>query len=587
MKAHPQLLKLSLFALQCIDYAVQRTSPTSPVSSTLGDESSLFALTPRDSDAAVVSNYAVSEYERTTYYNGITDDGDHPDLLYRSDFLENPFPKPKGRHAHLPSKSVQGVYNTSLNKVWDTVGPQIRDLVKNHKVRYSSIDPARFVTYGEDDTETLGPVVIWVGVYPGSTSPDTAHEVSQDILALLVKNGVEGAVVEWREAVPSKLAGPALMRVTGNHNPTAHVRRIFTAALNVPLAAEERENEDAQGSLTLYFHEGKDEHGNSSDKVLGVSSCHVLRKNTDVDYEFKGPGAPRQYVRVGGLRRFQQGLDDIKALIGDHGILADLLTREIVQLEAKENLDKENTRELQKTREKLHEQQEAIAELEAFYNEVKNQWGDAGLRNIGHVRYAKAISVDVEGGTLHTEDWGAFEVDKAKVKPEFEGTFVDLGLAIAPEKVVAMFYPQKFKYPEGRKLKIQGVLTPELLANPDLHDSKGQPCLIVGKHGTKTGLTFGCYAGLVSFLCNEVGVESIELGIYNCGKNAVAFSDKGDSGALVWDSLGRIFGQIHSGQSKGGLTSSHITYATPGWWLLQRIKARFPHVVFYRDTWAV
>ena len=188
------------------------TSPVSPASPTpLSDQSYLspLTLTSQDSDATVVSPYAVSQYERITYYNGITDDGDHPVLLYRSDLFINPFPRPTGKHAHLPTKSVRGVFNTALNKVWDTVGPQIRDLVKARKVRYSSIDPARFVTYGEDDARTLGPIVIWIGVYPGSTSPDTAHEASQDILALLVKNGVEGAVVEWREAVPLKLAGPA------------------------------------------------------------------------------------------------------------------------------------------------------------------------------------------------------------------------------------------------------------------------------------------------------------------------------------------------------------------------------------------
>ncbi len=176
------------------------------------------------------------------------------------------------------------------------------------------------------------------------------------------------------------------------------------------------------------------------------------------------------------------------------------------------------------------------------------------------------------------------------------------GTVIAPEKVTAMFYLHSggrtafmdlelsIKYPEGRKLKIQGVVTPELLANPDLYDSEGQPYLIIGKDGTKTGPTLDCwklaprarltdvmvtteianstqtavntcsslyfqhgrYAGMVSFLCNEPGVESIELGIYNWGKNAGVFL-------------------------KGGLT---ITYATPGWWLLQCIKAKFPHAVF-------
>ena len=219
------------------------------------------------------------------------------------------------------------------------------------------------------------------------------------------------------------------MHVVGSLHPTAHVRRIFTPALNIPLATEERETEDAQGSLTLYFHEGKDERGNASDKVLGVTSCHVLRKTINVDYEFQGPsaGGAKQYVRINGRRRFQQGLDDIKALFRDNGMLADLSAGQIVKLEEKMNLDSEDARELRRTREKLLEQQEAISELGAFYDEVKDEWSDIGLRNIGHVRYAKAISVDVEGGTLHTEDWAAFEVVEAKFKPEFEGNFVDLG----------------------------------------------------------------------------------------------------------------------------------------------------------------
>lgn len=319
------------------------------------------------------------------------------------------------------------MHDTPLNKVWDTVGFQIRDLVKGQNVRYSSIDPARFLTYGEDDVKTLSPVVIWIGVYPNFFSLDIAKKVSEDILALLVKNGVNGAVVEWREAAPSKLAGPPLMRVVGNSDATAHVRRIFTPALNVPLAAREREEDDAQGSLTLYFHEGKDKHGNASDKVLGVSNCHVLRKNTTVDYVFRGSDAPKQYVRVNGTRSFQQGLNEIRAAIGDHGIRADLHAREIVDLKEKKDQDEEYEKELSQHEEDLRKQQEAIARLSTFYDEVKNHWSDIGSRNIGHVRYAKAISVDVGGGTCYTEDWAAFEVDEAKVKPQFGGTFVDLG----------------------------------------------------------------------------------------------------------------------------------------------------------------
>jgi hypothetical protein len=210
MKARPDLLNLSLFALQCLNEAEQRKSPTSPVplaSSTLSDEAHLSAptLISQDSDSTVVSKYAVSEYERTSYYNGIAADSEHPDLLYRTGSDKYPWIQPTGRYAYQPTKSLRGVYNTPLNKVWSTVGPQVYELVKSAVKTRFSINPARFLTHGQDGEDTLGPVVIWVAVYPASTSPDTAHEVSQDILEVLKKNGVEDAEVEWHEAVTSRL----------------------------------------------------------------------------------------------------------------------------------------------------------------------------------------------------------------------------------------------------------------------------------------------------------------------------------------------------------------------------------------------
>ena len=42
--------------------------------------------------------------------------------------------------------------------------------------------------------------------------------------------------------------------------------------------------------------------------------------------EFRGAGAPRQYVRAIRIRRLQDGLGEIKALIGGLGTDADLLT---------------------------------------------------------------------------------------------------------------------------------------------------------------------------------------------------------------------------------------------------------------------
>lgn len=256
--------------------------------------------------------------------------------------------------------------------------------------------------------------------------------------------------------------------------------------------------------------------------------------------------------------------------------------------------DSENAREIRRTRSKLDDENEAIADLEAFHDQVMREWSNIELhRNIGHVQYAEAIKVD-EGGTRYTSDWAAFLAAGAKVKEQFEGNVVDLGSKYSTEVLTGMFNPfgggqTTFKFPEGRKLRIEGCTTKEDLANPAEIDSEGQPCLIVGKDGNTTDLTVGRYAGLESFTQNEVGVESIELAIYNSGvKGAEVFSAKGDSGSLVWHSKNgkaRIVGQLHSGQNKGGSTSNHVTYCTPGWYLLMQIKKKFKYADFYRTAW--
>ena len=116
---------------------------------------------------------------------------------------------PTDRHAHPPTRFAHPLHDTSLSKVWNTVGPLVDDLVYAAIKKSYSIDPVRFFTvpYGEDDKNgTLGPAVIWVTVHPDTnTSVDTAREVSQSILQLLAENGVNDAQVEWGEGITFRL----------------------------------------------------------------------------------------------------------------------------------------------------------------------------------------------------------------------------------------------------------------------------------------------------------------------------------------------------------------------------------------------
>jgi hypothetical protein len=151
-----------------------------------------------------------------------------------------------------------------------------------------------------------------------------------------------------------------------------------------------------------------------------------------------------------------------------------------------------------------------------------------------------------------------------------------------------MFYPLDnsgtvFKFPSNRQLKINGIVPREHLAKPDGVDSNNEPCLIVLKDGNTSDLTVGRYAGLEAYLCDELGQESKELAIYNHNKQSGDFSAKGDSGSLVVDGKGNMVGLLHSGMPKGA--SSHVTYATPAWWIVEQIRVKYPYADFFRTRW--
>lgn len=211
MRKRPDLFKPSLFALQCASLHGQLyrhpSSPTLPSSRTFSDSSMTpnFPALTVTSEVTLVSEHGPDAYERMHYYNGITGNDDCPELVYRSDALTTPFPK---QFSRVPAKSVHGAFDTPLYKVWDTIGPQVRDIIKANEVQLVSTGIVRFFKRGlpgDEENGSLGPVVIWIGVRPGSTSVNIAHNVSQLILALLLKNKVEGVVVEWKEVVGHRL----------------------------------------------------------------------------------------------------------------------------------------------------------------------------------------------------------------------------------------------------------------------------------------------------------------------------------------------------------------------------------------------
>jgi len=182
-----------------------------------------------------------------------------------------------------------------------------------------------------------------------------------------------------------------------------------------------------------------------------------------------------------------------------------------------------------------------------------------------------------------TEDYAIVELDSSKFEEAFKGNVIDLGTKIQPydfTKNTCADTTTTFEYPLDRLLKLDNIFSEDLMHDPDMLDHDGEPCLFVIKNGIATGLTIGRATGIFSYVreyfTNGTHQTSTEWAILPYDHKSGVFSAPGDSGSIIADSRGRIGGLLTGGA--GTMEDSDITYATPFFWLLARIKENgFPN----------
>jgi hypothetical protein len=166
---------------------------------------------------------------------------------------------------------------------------------------------------GEAKKPVVGPVTIWIGVFPESTSATAAHDAAQDVLALLKDYQITDVDIDFRESFYTREVGPQLLEPVGDLDPLVDVVSPLTPALGLRISTKARP--DAQGTMALYLAEG-----GGSDRLLGLSCRHVLigSKEANVDYVHH-PSRPPKDVLLLGKRAFTNLVDSIKLRIGRHG----------------------------------------------------------------------------------------------------------------------------------------------------------------------------------------------------------------------------------------------------------------------------
>ncbi|KAG8980698.1 hypothetical protein FRB90_007531 [Tulasnella sp. 427] len=474
---------------------------------------------------------------------------------------------PTGMEAYLQPKELRRVGGHALCNVWDGgVDVAMHTFLVEQNVHYTSLDPVRIGIVGEP----AAPVIIWVGVEPGSLSAERGIEVAVGLRALLLQSGIED-IRESMVATFAKLYKPAL-----TSNPTVQVREPFSTALGITICAEEAP--DVQGTATLFFTVSS-----RPKQLFLLAPKHVLfRAEEESDhYEYHGSG-PRRNVLLMGTNGFEARIKDIEREIWGCQILIDHLKARLALVDEMEDAEDAQA-ERNHVQPQLGKTEKAIKRLEEFLADVRRDWKDPKQRIIGHVVLSPPLILSA-GNDGFTQDFAVIQVDTTKIDAtNFIGNAIELGTEIPVPTFTAWMRPNhanqpepSFKYPLNRLLQFRGTLSNEEMRShsPKDVDDRGDPTIMVLKRGCTSGLTVGCINNLHSVLRKAFKTKpeeySKEVTVLPHTHKSGSFSEAGDSGAAVVNGWGAVGGMLTGGS--GSSEASDCAYVTPIAFLLKCLE---------------
>ncbi|KAG8984547.1 hypothetical protein FRB90_005244, partial [Tulasnella sp. 427] len=450
---------------------------------------------------------------------------------------------PTGMEAYFKPKELRRVGGHALCNVWDGgVDVAMHTFLVEQNVHYTSLDPVRIGIVGEP----AAPVIIWVGVEPGSLSAERGIEVAVGLRALLLQSGIED------------------------------VREPFSTALGITICAEETPG--IQGTATLFFTVSS-----KPKQLFLLAPKHVLfRADEESDhYEYHGAG-PRRNVLLLGTNGFEARIKDIEREIWGCQILIDHLKGRLALADEMEDAEDAQA-ERDHVQLQLENKEKAIKRLEEFLADVRRDWEDPKQRIIGHVVLSPPLILSA-GNDGFTQDFAVIQVDTTKIDAtNFIGNAIDLGTEIPVPTFTAWMRPNhanqpepSFKYPLDRLLQFRGTLSNEEIRSRGLEnvDDRGDPTIMVLKRGCASGLTIGCINNLRSVLRKAFKTKpeeySKEVAVLPHTYKSGSFSEDGDSGAAVVNGWGAVAGMLTGGSGYG--EASDCTYVTPIAFLLKCLE---------------
>ncbi|KAF8342912.1 uncharacterized protein EI90DRAFT_804213 [Cantharellus anzutake] len=491
------------------------------------------------------------------------------------------WPLPTGPRAQRVPKEARPVCTHTIVPVWHQLGERIYKYFDSRELKWTSIDPVRFA---EAEKEP-GPLFLWVGVMPGTLSPNDAEDAAVRCKEILLEYEIIDVEIAFRESIFTRFAGPQLLDHVPFVDPIADVRGPFTPALGLQIAAKAFPYFEGTGCLYLC-------EGGGSDRVFLLTARHVALPPSQYPnelYNCKNNSMPRREIIHLGNRAFQNALETIMDKIGHEDIMIDSYKDELEGLgEAVEGEDAKTTTSRKEFEDRLAKAEASKASGYEFYGNVTKFWSAESQRILGHVLYAPPISVGT-GDKQFTEDWALVELDRRKFNWNvFRSNVIHLGTKLTAGQFMKKMYPHAetradFKYPRGGLMQLRDFVKDGELRHPTMLDANGEHCFIVVKNGATTAVTLGRATGIESFVREykdyAIHSTSMEIAVYSYSHKDGAFSASGDSGSVVGDANSRIVGMLTGGA--GWNNSTDVTYVSPYYFLDERIKKAFPNSYLY------
>ncbi|KAF8988531.1 hypothetical protein BDQ17DRAFT_1334507 [Cyathus striatus] len=498
------------------------------------------------------------KYEREQYYYGLPS---HPISVYR---LGAPFRRPTGFEAYRVPKTIRPVFDDKFATIWEDMGKLIYKYLNSVAVKWTTIDVVRFaepINYRKFE-ETVGPIVLWIGVIPRTLTYKLAKDVAHACKNILIS-------FAFRESRFRRYN-----RMLLDHVPSADPISSFcgplTAALGLPIASIQTPGTEGTGGIYL----------SAGNNIYLLTARHVVlppEEEFNIVYNDIKGGQDTVQVMLPGPTAFNRMVQYIMSEIETLKTSRTRYKNQLNELQMEMANDAEEKRAMLKS-DMMKETM--INMLEDFQSNVMEDWRQGKDFIIGRVLYSPPISVS-EGHNHNSEDWALIELDHTKINwPNFKGNVIDLEMT--DDDFISLMYPHKFNLLHNRLFQIQGVVPEDELTRPKNKDKNGQPYIKLIKNGSRTKTTAGFGNGIKSFVREYLsgGTEqtSMEYAIL-VQENHSEFSDRGDSGSIIVDSEGRAAALLIGGC--GYNQSTDITYATPFEWLLERIRTKFPNIHLY------